>query len=170
MMTPNAQDVGPFRVDLVLAIWSKVSRTAEALLAIGAIATSVEALQLELDATAAAGNAVIEHADLTRILRVLATQDGMHAGDWLRARAAEASMPRKKPPASTELQIRLKGVQCLRLDARLIRRKEGEQLYEAHRVTIKNVRGDVASVESPSFANALDGAIAMAGARGTEDE
>jgi hypothetical protein len=36
---------------------------------------------------------------------------------------------------------------------------------DSFRVTIKNLRGDVASCESPDFINALEGAIKMAGAR-----
>lgn len=171
-MTPNTQDVGPYRIDLVLAIWSRIARTADALHVVGAIASSGELLRGAVDDAAEQGNSVIDHHDLTRTLRVLALQDGMHAGDWLRARAVEADMPRRKPPASVELQIRLKGVQCSRLVARLIRVEKDGELYEAHRVTIKNLRGDVASVESSSFANALDGAIKMAGVGRllTEDE
>lgn len=169
-MTPNTKDAGPYRIDLVLAIWSRVSRTADALFAVSAIASSGNALQSALQDAAELGATVIDHDCLTRTLRVLALQDGMHAGDWLRMRALEAGMPRRKPPASTDLQIRLKGVQCVRLVAQLIRRQEGDEVHEAHRVTIRNVRGDVASVESPSFANALDGAIKMAGVARTEDE
>ena len=36
---------------------------------------------------------------------------------------------------------------------------------DSFRVTIKNLRGDVASCESHDFINALEGAIKMAGAR-----
>lgn len=143
---------------------------ADALLAIGAIARSSEALHLELGKTAAAGGTVFDDAALTKTLHVLASQDGMHAADWLRMRAHEASIPRRKTPPSTDLQIRLKGVQCTRLVAQLIRRDDNGESYEAYRVTIKNVRGDVASVESSQFSNALDGAIKMAGAAGVRTE
>ncbi len=160
-MIANDQDAGPYRIDLVLAIWSRIARTAEALVGIGAIATQPGDLRRIVDATGEAGNAAIDHDCLTRTLRVLAHADGMHAGDWLRARAVEAQMPRRKPPAPLDLQIRLKGVQCKRLVGQLIERDDGD----AYRVTIMNTRGDVASVESSSFANALEGAIRMAGAR-----
>lgn len=166
-MKANEQDVGPFRIDLVLAIWSKVSRTADALHAIGAIPSNGEALQLAVGKTAAAGGTVIDHECLTRTLRLLALQDGMHAADWLRMRAVEAEMPRRKPPAPVDLQIRLRGVKCTLFVAKLSRDEEDGD--EAYRVTVKNVRGDVASASSSSFANALEGALKMAAVK-TEDE
>jgi hypothetical protein len=38
----------------------------------------------------------------------------------LRSKAVEAQMPRRKPPAALDLQIRLRGLQCQRLVAQLI--------------------------------------------------
>jgi hypothetical protein len=52
-------------------------------------------------------------------------------------------MPRRKTPAPADLQIRLRGLSCLRLVATLNRETE------SYRVVIKNLRGDVASCESP---------------------
>jgi hypothetical protein len=164
----NGQDVGPYRIDLVVAIWYRIARVTDALYAIGALAVTASTLRQIVDVCKEQGNEAIDDPDLTRALRILAAQDGMHAGDWLRARAVEAQMPRRKPPAPLDLQIRLKGVQCMRLVAQLITRREGETVTEAHRVTIRNTRGDVASCESASFANALEGAIKMAGARGDQ--
>lgn len=167
-MLPNDQDRGPYRIDLVLAIWSRVARAAEALRFVGALDVSPEALRKAVDDHVAQGLELVDIPDLTKTLVVCAVQDGMHAGDWLRMRAVEAQLPRRKPPAALDLQIRLKGLQCRRLVAQLITRHEGTEVHESHRVTIVNVRGDVASVESSSFANALDGAIKMAGARAEE--
>lgn len=167
MIPLNSKDEAPYRLDLVLAIWTRIERTADALRAISAIASSGEQLRVELEEAVGHGATVVDIDALNKVLLVLSQQDGMHAADWLRARAVEAQMPRRKTPASVDLQIRLKGVQCKRLVAQLVTHYiEGtDEVYEAHRVTIKNVRGDVASVESPSFSNALEGAIAMAGAR-----
>lgn len=160
-MTPNEQDVGPFRIDELLAIWTRVARTVEALWSIHAVTNPSAELRKLVQATQEVGDAVIDHPDITRALRVLAAQDGMHAGDWLRMKAVEASMPRRKPPPALDLQLRLRGLNCTRLVAQLVRRED----EESYRVTIRNVRGDVSSVESASFANALEGAIKMAGAR-----
>lgn len=160
MMRPNDQDRGPFRVDLLLAIWQRFTRTADALFEVGAIANPTAKLRQLLEAA----KGEIDHPDVTRALRVLALQDGMHAGDWLRMKAVEAQLPRRKPPPAVELQIRLRGLNCKRLIAKLDDEKEN------YRVTIWNSRGDVASVESASFANALDGAIQMAGARNDQED
>jgi hypothetical protein len=162
-MTPNEQDIGPFRIDELLAIWQRVARTVEALWAIHAVTSSSAELRKLVQATQEVGDGVIDHQDITRALRVLAAQDGMHAADWLRMKAVEASMPRRKPPPALDLQLRLKGLNCTRLVAQLRRSTDPED--EGFRVTIRNVRGDVVSCESPSFANALEGAIKMAGAR-----
>jgi hypothetical protein len=164
----NEQDVGPYPVDHVVSIWGRIARMAEALHAVGAIARAPQQLRELVDACAAGGS--IDHDDITRTLRVLALQDGMHAGDWLRARAVEAGIPRRKPPAPLDLQMRLRSVQCQRLVARLVRISEDGRAYEGYRVTIMNVRGDVASAESSSLANALEGAIKMAGARSETTE
>jgi hypothetical protein len=165
---PNAQDVGPYPISELLAIWSKVARTADALYAVNAISRPSLELKQLVDATHELGDQVVDHQDLTRTLRVLAAQDGMHAGDWLRMKAVEASLPRRKPPPAVDLQLRLKGLNCKRLIAQLVKGETEDD--EGFRVTIVTMRGDVASVESPSFANALEGAIKMAGARRGEDD
>lgn len=167
-MKPNEQDVGPYRIDELLAIWSKVARTSDALHAVQAISMSSIELKRLVDAAQERGRKDIDHQDITRTLRVLAAQDGMHAGDWLRMKAVEASLPRRKPPPAVDLQLRLKGLNCKRLVAQLVKGETEDD--EGFRVTIVTMRGDVASVESPSFANALEGAIKMAGARREDDD
>jgi len=162
-MRENEQDVGPYRIDLIRAIWNRVARMIESLHAIGAVKSSLRELDATLVSAAALGS-MVDDSEITKVLRVLAGQDNMHAGDWLRARAVEAQMPRRKPPAALELQIRLKGLQCKRLVARC----DGDG--ESYRVTIANVRGDVVSCHSTSFANSLEGAIKMAGARSETDD
>jgi len=162
----NAQDLGPYRIDLIRAIWGRIARMVDALRDVGAICSSVTVASIEASLRGAEelGAEVIDDYELTKTLRVLAAQDNMHAGDWLRARAVEAQMPRRKPPPALDLQLRLKGLQCKRLVARC------EPDGESYRVTIANVRGDVVSAHSSSFANALEGAIKMAGARSEESE
>lgn len=167
-MRPNEQDIGPYCIDELLAIWSRIARTVDALYAVHAVARSSVELKQLVDATRELGDAVIDHQDITRTLRVLAAQDGMHAGDWLRMKAVEASLPRRKPPPAVDLQIRLKGLNCKRLVAQLVSGETEDD--EGFRVTIVTMRGDVASVESHNFANALEGAIKMAGARQEGDD
>lgn len=173
-MRPNVEDSGPYQIDLILDLWTWVARAADALWALGAISLPSAELRKILAAVAEQGNASISHDDITRTLRVLAAIDCMHAGDWLRMKAADQRMPRRKTPPAVDLQIRLKGLQCKRLVCSLVRLKTGEHAmipgveYEAHRVTIHTVRGDVVSAEGPGFANALEGAIKMAGARQDE--
>lgn len=163
-LRPNEQDSGPYCIDHLRAIWGRFARTADALRAVAAIPLGGEDLRLVVQTAAEAGNEAISNPTITRVLRILAAQDGMHAGDWLRMRAAEAVLPRRKTPPAVELQIRLRGLNCKRLVVKIADR-------EHYRVTIQNVRGDVASAESASLTNALEGAIKMAGARGeTTDE
>lgn len=163
-LRPNEQDIGPYRIDHLRAIWGKIGRTADALHAVNAIALCGEDLRLVVQTAAEEGNEALNNPTMTRVLRILAAQDGMHAGDWLRMKAAEAVLPRRKTPPAVDLQIRLRGLNCKRLVVKLAD-------DENYRVTIQNVRGDVASVESTSLSNAIDGAIKMAGARGdTEDD
>lgn len=166
MIAPNAQDEGPWRIDQVRAIWWRIERTIDALHEVGALALVAVDVKTLVDELAASGLELTSSEALTKALRVLALQDGMHAADWLRMKAVEAQMPRRKPPAAVELQLRLRGVACRRLVAQL------DEETGTVRVTIKNMRGDVASVQSESFANALEGAIKMSGARaeGVDDE
>jgi hypothetical protein len=163
-MKPNEQDHGPYRIDLVRAIWNRIARTVDALHAIAAVDIGAEQLKQLVDGEDAGGRLEVDSLTLTCALRVMASQDGMHAGDWLRARAVDASLPRRKAPAALELQLRLRGVNCRRFVA-VCRPGEEYGGEDAYRVTVTNVRGDIASVESTSFANALEGAIKMAGAR-----
>jgi hypothetical protein len=160
---PNEHDRGPYRVDLLLAIWKRIARTADALWEVGAIKMPSAEMRKRIALAEVEEIREISIGDITTTLRMLALQDGMHAGDWLRMKAVEASLPRRKPPPAVDLQIRLRGLNCKRLVAKI---DEDQNV----RVTIWNTRGDVASVQSESFANALDGAIQMAGARSEEDD
>jgi hypothetical protein len=161
---PEAQDLGPWRIDLVRAIWPRIARTVDTLRAIGAVRTSSHEIKLAIDASAELGDQVVDHAELGRVLCVLAAGDNMHVGDWLRKTVAESQFPRRKSPASADLVIRLRGLHCTRLVARV-----NDETQE-YRVTIKNTRGDVASCESHDFINALEGCIRMAGARADATE
>ena len=62
----------------------------------------------------------------------------------------ESQLPRRKPPAPADLQIRLRGLSCRRLVATM------DPAADTFRVQIKNLRGDVASCESHDFINALE--------------
>jgi hypothetical protein len=161
---PEAQDLGPWRIDLVLAIWPRIARTIETLRAIGAVRSRPEDIETVIRSNAEAGCQAVEHRELGRVLCVMAAGDNMHVGDWLRRTVAESHMPRRKPPAPADLAIRLRGLACKRLVARI------NDETESYRVTILNLRGDVASCESYDFINALEGAIKMAGARADRTE
>lgn len=167
-MNPNSDDVGPFRIDHLRSIWLRIARTAGMLQMFGAITMRPDALKQLVDATAECGNEVVDHPAITRTLRVLAAAEDMHAADWLRMKALEADLPRRRLPPAVDLQLRLRGLQATRIVAQLIRRNEFGR-PENFRVTIRTTRGDVASVESTNFANALEGAIKMAGARAEGD-
>lgn len=156
---PEAQDLGPWRIDLVLAIWPRIARTIETLRAIGAVRMAPEDIEAVIRPLADAGVQGVRHPELGRVLCVMAAADNMHVGDWLRKTVAESQLPRRKSPAPADLSIRLRGLACKRLVATC---KPDDDTY---RVTIHNVRGDVVSCESWDFHNALEGAIKMAGAR-----
>jgi hypothetical protein len=155
---PEAQDLGPYRLDLVQALWPRIARVVRTLHAIGALRTAAAELEHVITAAAQAGRPTVDHADLARALCVMAAGDNMHVGDWMERTVYELQMPRRKAPAPVDLQIRLRGLICRRLVAQI------NDETESYRVTIKSLRGDVASVESSSFSNALEGAIKMAGA------
>lgn len=165
---PNEMDVGPFRIDLLIAIWPRFARALDALCEIGAASVRSADVRAVLDAMLAAGRELVDDAIITAVLRLLALQDSMHANDWLRVRAAEAMTPRRKPPASTDLQMRLRGVQCRYLGARLVYGDGETPGGDRYRVTIENMRGDVASCEHVMFPSALEGALRMSGARRDE--
>lgn len=161
---PEAQDLGPWRIDLLRAIWPRIARTVETMRAIGAVSTPPEDLELAMNAASDLGAQLVQHQDLGRVLCVMAAGDNMHVGDWLRKTVSESQLPRRKSPAPADLSIRLRGLACRRLVARC------DPERQAYRVTIHNVRGDVASCESFDFLNALEGAIKMAGARASRSE
>lgn len=156
---PEAQDLGPYRTDLVRALWPRIARVVHTLHSIGAIRTTAPELERVLDAAPPA----VDHADLARALCVMAAADNMHVGDWMERTVYELQMPRVKTPAPADLQIRLRGLSCRRLVATLNHETDN------YRVVVKNLRGDVASCESSDFLNALEGAIKMAGARPAEE-
>lgn len=163
-MNPKAADSEPFRLELVERIWTKIARTVDALHSLGVCELKPEALHGILAAHAEQGNDASSHPDLERALRVLAWQDNMHAGDWLRKEAVEAMLPRRKQALVTDLQIRLKGVQAKRI-VMSARTEDG-----SYRCTVQTFHGDVVSARSDNFVNALNGAIAMAGARKDDTE
>jgi hypothetical protein len=170
----NEQDMGPFRIDLVLGVWVRIGRAIDAMRALGFSAATADEMHAVLVKLAADGRTETSDDRIVKALRFLALQDGMHANDWLRMRFADEQAPRRKPPASVDLQIRLRNVQCNFLVARICRGKpdssrcDGERLPDTFRVTIRTMRGDVASCESEHFAHALDGAVAMAGVNASE--
>jgi len=156
---PAAQDLGPWRIDLLLAIWPRIARAVDTMHGIGAVGLRANELKRAIDAAAALGSLAFLHRDLARTLCVMASVENMHVDDWLRRTVYESQLPRRKPPAPADLQIRLRGLSCRRLVATMAPERD------SFRVTIKNLRGDVASCESHDFINALEGAIKMAGAR-----
>ena len=161
---PERQDLGPWRIDLLQAIWPRIGRAVDTMHAIGAVRLRAAELERELAAAAARGAAAFGNIELARTLCVLASVDHMHVDDWLRRTVYESQLPRRKTPMPADLQIRLRGLNCLRLVISL------NQDADSFRVVIKNLRGDVASCESPDLINALEGAIKMAGARADRTE
>lgn len=158
-MNTKPADTEPLRLDLVVQLWTKVSRTVDALRSLGLVTLNPEELRAVLDAQREQGNEASDHADLVRAVRVLAWQDNMHSSDWLRKEAADALVPRRKQALVTDLQIRLNGVQAKRI---VMSARTGEGTY---RCTVQTFQGDVVSCRSDNFVNALTGAITMAGAR-----
>lgn len=154
---PETQDLGPWRLDLLMAIWPRIGRALDTMRAIGAVQAGGDEVRHWLELAAGAGVQTFDHRDLARTLVVMSSVENMHVDDWLRKTVAESKMPRRKTPAAADLQIRLREVSCRRLVATMVE--------DGYRVVIKNLRGDVASCESPDFINALEGAIKMAGAR-----
>lgn len=158
-MRPHDGDIGPYRLNEVRAVWIPIARTIDVLHGLGACGIDAVASREIIDAAVIKGDSGTVLASVALALRILSAQEGMHALDWLRMRAIDEQMPRRKPPAAVDLQLRLKGLQCKRLVAHC------DPDGESYRVTIQNTRGDVASVNSSSFASALEGAMRMAGAR-----
>jgi len=156
---PDRQDLGPWRADLLLAIWPRIGRAADTMRAIGAVRAGSAELKLAIDAATAGGRQSFGHPDLARTLCVMASVENMHVDDWLRKTVYESQLPRRKSPAPADLQIRLRGLSCRRIVATM------DPDADSFRVVIKNLRGDVASCESTDFLNALEGAIKMAGGR-----
>lgn len=148
---------GPFRVEDLLAIWNRIARMAHVLHGAGQIRSKPDELRALIAAAALADEASFEHPDLNRTLGFLAAPDAMFASDWVRMKVIDARG--QTNVAAHALDLR--GLRCRRL---VIRFTDGD----ACRVTIHNRRGDVVSVDGHNLANALGGAIRMAGARPTE--
>jgi len=155
----NERDVPPFRVDMVLAAWAALDVMVEVLFLLGLVPRGADDARRICELVAAAKRRTINHPSITTALRVLAAADGQHAADWLEQQALDAGVPRRKPPPAVDLVARLEGLDCRRL---LLEERLDLGVV---RVTVWNHRGDVASHESGSTANALEGAIHMASAR-----
>lgn len=160
-MNVKPADVEPPRIDLVLVLWTRISRTIDALASLDPAPAPIalEDLRAKLELDVQAGIEVTTDPLVIRALRVLAWQDNMHANDWLRKTAVDAQIPRRKQALVTDLQIRLKGVQAKRIVM------SAETREGTYRVTVHTFQGDVVSARSDNFVNALAGAIKMAGAR-----
>jgi len=155
-----------FDRELVLAIWPRLERMIVALGKVG-IFVNVDRTQAFV-ATLKGRNdeGVITNDHVATAIRLLALQDSMAPHDWLRMKAVDAAMPRKRTPPALDLQLRLKRINARSLVAKVVQRENGSELA---RVTIKSARGDVASCEAPGFAEALEAAIQMAGAHGKHE-
>lgn len=161
-MNVRPADTEPLRIDLVLQLWTRIARTIDALRSLytfDAEDESTDSVRERLESVAASERETTVEPTVLEAVRILAWQDNMHAADWLRMRGVEALLPRRKQALVTDLQIRLKGVQAKRIVMSAVT-EEG-----AYRVTVHTFQGDVVSALSDNFVNALNGAIAMAGAR-----
>jgi hypothetical protein len=155
----NEKDEGPFQIDLLQAIWWHLEQVCTVLHSAKLVACSAAELRRWVDEAQAEGHASVIHPTVALILRILAAPLSMHCDDYLRMKGVEAQLPRRKLDPSVDLQIRLRGLEARRVVCQL------DDVTETYRVTIKNVRGDVASAAGATFPNALEGAIKMAGAR-----
>jgi hypothetical protein len=153
----NDQKDGPYRVADVKTVWTRIARMVDHLHKLGVIDMSAPDLALLINRLEVHDQPDVDVPALNTTLEVLAAPDAMCASDWLRMKVVDA---RGRTNVSLH-PLDLRGLKCRRLVVRF----DGTDEEPVCRVTIHNRRGDIASVESTSFANALDGAINMAGAR-----
>lgn len=151
----NDQLDGPYRVADVITIWTRIARMAEHLWKLGVVSQPALSLRTLLGKLEAADQPDVDHPDIDVTLATLAAPDGMCASDWLRMKVVDA---RGQTNVSLHA-LDLRGLQCRRLVVRFDSRRD------VVRVTVQNMRGDFASVESATLPNALSGALRMAGAR-----
>lgn len=153
----NDQKDGPYRVADVITVWTRIARMVEHLHKLGISKSSAAEMRKRLAKFERDEVSDIDEVDLSAALEMLAAPDAMCASDWLRMKVVDA---RGRTNVSLH-PLDLRGLSCRRLVVRF----DGTEDEPICRVTIHNRRGDIASVESPTFGNALDGAIKMAGAR-----
>lgn len=150
--------VGPFRVDDLLAIWNRIARMAHVLYGSRIIKRTPDELRALIAAAEASDEASFECPDLNRVIGFLAAPDAMFASDWVRMKVIDARGQTNVAAHSLDLR----GLRCRRLVVKFI------DDTDACRVTVHSRRGDIVSVLGHNLANALGGAVRMAGARPTE--
>lgn len=153
----NDQKDGPYRVADVITVWTRIARMVDHLHKRGISESSSAAMRTRLAKLERADVADIDEPDLSVALEMLAAPDAMCASDWLRMKVVDA---RGRTNVSLH-PLDLRGLSC----RRLVIRFDGTDEDPICRVTVHNLRGDIASTQSSTLANALDGAINMAGAR-----
>jgi hypothetical protein len=97
----------------------------------------------------------IEHLALTSAIEILGRMSALRGEEWLRQNYELRTVPRKKPPPPTDLQIRLKHA----VNARKV---TVEAVDRDYRATIVTTQGDVVVCRGSKMQWALDGALGMA--------
>lgn len=153
----NDQKDGPYRVADVKTVWTRIARMLEHLHKLKLVKRPSAELRILIDRLDREEVSDTDDGDISYALEMLAASDAMCASDWLRMKVVEA---RGRTNVSLH-PLDLRGLAC-RL---LVVRFEADDVCH---VTVKTQLAGtsrVASVRSAGFANALDGAIRMIGAR-----
>lgn len=153
----NDQKDGPYRVADVKTVWTRIARMLEHLHKLKLVKRPSAELRILIDRLDREEVSDTDDGDISYALEMLAASDAMCASDWLRMKVVEA---RGRTNVSLH-PLDLRGLSC----RRLVIRFDGTDEDPICRVTVHNLRGDIASTQSSTLANALDGAINMAGAR-----
>lgn len=146
---------GPYRVADVKTVWLRIGRMVDHLHKLSLVKRSAAQLYGELESLEKLDKPDIDDGDLNYTLAMLAVPDGMCASDWLRMKVVDARGQTNTPLHALDLRGFVGRRLVIRFDPKT----------DEYRVTVQNLRGDVASVASPQLGNALSGAVRMAGAR-----
>lgn len=147
----------------IAAAWPRILGAARALERAGSFAGLYRGVldQRGLVERAQLAGELVASAHIDAAVRCCAAFEDMEPGDWLRMAAIDATIPRRRPPPSVAIALRLRGVQCQRLVAQVVEDLNGE---DAVLVELQSTRGDVVSCRREDFDEALEGALRMAGA------
>lgn len=139
----------------VATCWPLIMNSIDALERQSILFDSQRRVKQLVDLSIASQIETVEHPSLTSAVELLGRLQALRGEEWLRQTYAARTVPRRKPPPPTDLQIRLQPSVCAK-------KVSIEAVNGDYRATIITTQGDIVVCRGDKMQWALDGALNMA--------